>query len=446
MSHMLTVNAPYLFYNDSIIRLILNSKNLIGDPHHFIRVELYPKTAPSTKKRQYGFWDIPTAEITKEKLELKCQFEAGKLWMITQKGMKEITRSWIGMKYETGYGVMHFTIWDESVNPPCIKDTTEIPIFLTEGAIQSSLKQIHIPVTERCNLECLMCPRNKSTELTYKDMTDEVLKPLLEEVPNVPCIMLMALGEPLLYPGIIDLVKHVKKIISPYAEVGMTTNATLLDKEMATGLIDAGINFIYCSVDGASRPVYEKIRRGASFDQVTDNIKFCSEYRNAKSASCRIMMNFVIQDSNVHEIADYVELAGRLGVENITYSFLHGTGSDELNTFGVRKMEKAFGKAMETAGKYNINLGMPALRKRSVQRCFCMERVVLSSAGEVYPCPQLEPGYSKDGYTRSFGNVKEKRLIDIWNHDDYRGFRHNVLTGNFPPECTNCGFKTYHVP
>jgi MoaA/NifB/PqqE/SkfB family radical SAM enzyme len=58
----------------------------------------------------------------------------------------------------------------------------------------------------------------------------------------------------------------------------------------------------------------------------------------------------------------------------------------------------------------------------------------------------LQPGYNPDGMVLRFGNVLEKPLRDIWESESYRAFRKGVLSGNFPKECTNCGFKSYLTP
>ena len=154
----------------------------------------------------------------------------------------------------------------------------------------------------------------------------------------------------------------------------------------------------------------------------------------------------LMQDSNFREIPKMVSLAQELGVENLTFSYLQGTGSDELNTFGVAFLRELFIEAKTVAANAGTQVFLPPLTKQKVEKCFCMERVVLSSAGEVYPCPPLEPGYSADCRALSFGNVVRQELMEIWESENYRKFRQQVLNGEFPASCSSCGFKTYHVP
>jgi len=58
----------------------------------------------------------------------------------------------------------------------------------------------------------------------------------------------------------------------------------------------------------------------------------------------------------------------------------------------------------------------------------------------------LQPGYNPDGMVLRFGNVLEEPLRDIWESESYKAFRKGVLSGNFPKECANCGFKSYLTP
>ena len=47
----------------------------------------------------------------------------------------------------------------------------------------------------------------------------------------------------------------------------------ILTDEIAKELIELGIERIYFSIEGATKETYEKIRVGANYDKVIDNIK-----------------------------------------------------------------------------------------------------------------------------------------------------------------------------
>ncbi|HWR59188.1 MAG TPA: SPASM domain-containing protein, partial [Thermodesulfovibrionales bacterium] len=109
-------------------------------------------------------------------------------------------------------------------------------------------------------------------------------------------------------------------------------------------------------------------------------------------------------------------------------------------------LESQFKGALRIAGGNGFNLYFPPLEKTKGEKCFFMERAVVLGQGDVVPCHAMAPGYCTKGKSRIFGNVRKKALKDIWEQEDFREFRHRVLTGDFPVECTGCECKAYLVP
>jgi len=56
-------------------------------------------------------------------------------------------------------------------------------------------------------------------------------------------------------------------------EVGFNTHGTLLTRERSTRLIDAGVDWIHVSLDGATADTYATIRRGGRLETVLANIR-----------------------------------------------------------------------------------------------------------------------------------------------------------------------------
>ncbi|MBU2562624.1 MAG: radical SAM protein [Nanoarchaeota archaeon] len=133
---------------------------------------------------------------------------------------------------------------------------------------------IHLDIesTSVCNLKCPMC--FQSFNPPDKGFIDyDLFKKCIDEgVSKGLCsVKLMYRGEPLLHPRIEEMVKYCKE--KGIIEVMFNTNATLLSKEKSRALIEAGLDKLICSVDGYTKEVYEKIRRGGKFETVLENIK-----------------------------------------------------------------------------------------------------------------------------------------------------------------------------
>ncbi|MFZ2396436.1 MAG: radical SAM protein [Smithella sp.] len=339
---------PWTFNGMMDLEIVVSERTLWRRDDGFLRLDLYPRVRPLVHKRHFGFWDIPLTDIRQEKTGARLNLHQGMLELRQGHG-GDVWRKARGLRVpfnEPGNCILHLSQWNTGEGKAHMTRVEFYPVLLTlksEGeSLDSPLKQIHIPVTDICNLSCSMCPRNTDRYPTgASHMAEGVFEALLEELPNVSCVMIMALGEPLLYPHVVEVVSRCQERLPVTGEVGITTNATLLNDIMARDLLKAGLGFLYASVDGATQATYERYRVGASFAETCSNIMCFTKLVREYGSSCRTMMNFVMMDGNVDEIPAFVRLAAALGVENVTLSYEHGHHSDELNTFGEARLMKS---------------------------------------------------------------------------------------------------------
>jgi radical SAM protein with 4Fe4S-binding SPASM domain len=124
-------------------------------------------------------------------------------------------------------------------------------------------------------------------------------------------IKLQYRGEPLLHPKIDKMVRYAKK--KGILEVMFNTNAVLLNEEMANKLIDAGLDKIICSVDGYTPEVYEKIRVGAKFKLVLDNIKNLQRIKRERAITKpAVRVQMVDTPWNHDQIDGYIKFWGNI--------------------------------------------------------------------------------------------------------------------------------------
>ena len=71
------------------------------------------------------------------------------------------------------------------------------------------------------------------------------------------------------HPGIVDMVARVKAL---GATVELITNGTLLTQEMSRRLIEAGLDMLWVSLDGATPESYADVRLGAALPEVLANL------------------------------------------------------------------------------------------------------------------------------------------------------------------------------
>ncbi len=138
----------------------------------------------------------------------------------------------------------------------------------------NTVDYLRISLIDRCNFRCQYC-MPEGAELDYilrqELLTHEELLTLLEEVfiPVGFRKFRLTGGEPLLRPGVVDLVRAIASFPETQ-DLSMTTNGFLLTK-MAQGLYDAGLRRINISLDSFDPETFDKIigNRGRSRWQQT---------------------------------------------------------------------------------------------------------------------------------------------------------------------------------
>src|SRR5918998_1429710 len=198
--------------------------------------------------------------------------------------------------------------------------------------------ELQVEVTGACNLRCRMClvryapaVGRREGALAYEDFVA-----LVDGLPELRKLTLQGLGEPLLLPHLLDMVRHAA---SRGIEVGFNSNGTLLTRPIADRLVAAGLGWLHVSLDGATAATYEEVRHGTDFsarpgqfDRVVANLRGLVAARDGARRP-RIQLVFVAMRRNVEELPALVELAGDVGVDSIWVQNLShdfgDTGSSE---------------------------------------------------------------------------------------------------------------------
>jgi radical SAM protein with 4Fe4S-binding SPASM domain len=241
--------------------------------------------------------------------------------------------------------------------------------------------------------------------------------------------------------------------------VGFNSNATLLTRARAEELLDAGLDWLHVSLDGARAATYEGIRDGASFDTVVANL---AGLVAAKRAGGRdkpwVRVVFVAMRRNVAELPDLARLLARIGVDQLWVQNLSHTFSDadpagqyrEIRDYAQDQAlwtgedrdaaELAFAAARQAAAEEGIQLRLPrlaAVPASSVQDgpgcSWPWDGAYITSQGVVQPCCMVM------GDDRvALGRLDEQSFPQIWHGEAYTRFRQR-LAGDDPPEvCRGC--------
>ncbi|MFM7372057.1 MAG: GTP 3',8-cyclase MoaA [Sphaerospermopsis kisseleviana] len=169
---------------------------------------------------------------------------------------------------------------------------------------------LRISLIDRCNFRCLYCmPEGAELDYILKQqlLTDEELLTLIQEVfiPVGFTRFRLTGGEPLLRPGVVELVKKIAHLPQTQ-DLAMTTNGFLL-APIAKSLYDAGLRRINISLDSLDSDTFEQIignhGRGR-WQQVWDGIQ-TAYYVGFDPLKLNVV---VIPGVNDHEVLDLAAL------------------------------------------------------------------------------------------------------------------------------------------
>lgn len=278
---------------------------------------------------------------------------------------------------------------------------------------------IILDVTNTCNLKCIHCPQPiLQQQKGFKSlfMKWEHFQKIADEIATVDQSMLLRIagdGEPTIHPQLVEMVQYAKK--NTKAAVNLTTNGLLVNREKADALLDAGIDLVDFSIDAYSKAAFEAVRRGGRYERLLGNIMGFLDRRNSKRAKTKVMVSFVVQKENAHEVEAFRQFWTPL-VDRVLIRQLH-------SAVGQVKVEES--QALNNA--------------RTRERFPCphlWKRMTIDFRGTVKYC--AHDWVFEDGV--KLGNIADDSLRDIWRGDVLREVRGHHINGTYPKGavCTTC--------
>jgi MoaA/NifB/PqqE/SkfB family radical SAM enzyme len=289
-----------------------------------------------------------------------------------------------------------------------------------------------------CNLACVMCPwRGESGRSDGSGLMDQrvwaAVQPWLQEAEMVD---FTGGGEPLLQPR---LHRWIRDAADVGCRAGFLTNGTLLTRDRSRQLVDAGLDWIGFSMDGATAEVYEAIRPGADFKRVCASITDISRFNQGHRP--RIILNFVMMTVNVHQLADLVSLAADLGVDRINFKqcdVIRAVNRQAFGLFGQQRekqiiaLEKQLKKARRLAERLGVDTTAFSFCPDELPVCDQdpVHSLFIARDGRVAPCINTAYGGASRFFEKPvtlprlvFGRLPQQNLMDVWRSDGCVAFR-----------------------
>jgi MoaA/NifB/PqqE/SkfB family radical SAM enzyme len=201
-------------------------------------------------------------------------------------------------------------------------------------------------VTRRCNLTCGYCSEYDTTSQPIPLAT---LQQRMEKLRQFRtwAVALMG-GEPTMHPDLLHIFSEMRRL--GFRRRMMTTNGTLLSKEMIEGLNTNGLTDLNVSVDG--------VKRNTTTVKVLDTLRTRLELL-AQRARFRVVLSAVIGSAPPEEVLQVVDFATSHGFSPRVL-FIHdesghiGLSPDQLGFYA--EVKRRLGRVAREAHNYRDRL------------------------------------------------------------------------------------------
>jgi MoaA/NifB/PqqE/SkfB family radical SAM enzyme len=332
------------------------------------------------------------------------------------------------------------------------------------------LTKIYIEPTVACNLDCITCFRN-CWDAPIGRMDDETFGHFLDglkQLDPIPSVYFGGIGEPLFHPKTVDWIAQVKAL---GAKVELITNGTILTEKIARKLIQAGLDILWVSLDGASPETYADVRLGAELPIILANLRRFAELRPASHfPRPEIGIAFVAMQRNVADLPKVIQLGMSVKAKYFSVSNLQPATEDMQNdrlyvqtihniaylqapnlpriSFPKMDFNESTKEAMFQTFNSQLNVSFAGNNWGGANdTCNFVESGTMSIAwnGDVSPCWPLMHTHTsflhgKPRLTKKhvIGNVSDLSLESLWLDPAYVSYRERLHNFAFAP-CTFCG-------
>ncbi len=255
---------------------------------------------------------------------------------------------------------------------------------------------LQIEPTSICNYRCVMCYQsdksfsNKSHGF-MNNMSLDLYKKIIDQVEgNVEAITLASRGEPTLNRDFSNMLKYSD---GKFLAFKINTNASMLNERLIHSILSTDIQSIVFSVDAADKETYEKIRVNGKFEKIMKNLNLFSEIREKHYKKSK----HIVKMSGVKISTDQ----------------------------SISKMEERFKKIADVIAFVNYTPwessydNQPNDLKHPCEELWT--RMFVWADGKVNPCD-----YDYKSLLSKW-NVKNLKISEIWNSEEYNSLRKTHL-------------------
>jgi pyrroloquinoline quinone biosynthesis protein E len=269
-------------------------------------------------------------------------------------------------------------------------------------------------LTHRCPLHCVYCSNPLEMENRDRELPTAVWSRVFREAATAGALQAdLTGGEPLARPDIVELVRAAR---SAGLYVNLITSGLPLDETRLAHLVDAGLDHMQLSFQGAREEIAAEISGTKAHPHKLRVLDWVKRHRVA------LTLNFVIHRRNIDQLPDMLALAETSSATRVEFANVQYYGWAFANREQLLPTREQLARSVELLkkaqerlrGKIRIEFVVPDYYAKYPKACmggWGRKMVLVTPSGAVLPChaAQIIPGLS-------FENVRERNLREIWDN------------------------------
>ncbi|MBR3628776.1 MAG: radical SAM protein, partial [Elusimicrobia bacterium] len=284
--------------------------------------------------------------------------------------------------------------------------------------LKSKPRYLTVTLTNKCILKCRMC---KTVKLKYDFILSEsYFNEIKRLIPYLQRIVWLG-GEVFLYNRFFELfdISNLYRV-----KQNIATNGLLLNKNNIKKLLESYDLELNLSIDSLTKSTYEKIRVGAKFENLINNIELLNSLIRDKK-NIRLYINVVVSEWNMEEnFINYIDFCKKYNVKQIYFTLdMHEINNmkiiDNFNIKYRKILEKEFNNL-----NINVVFLIPFSNVYSIENKINLKQFCLQ------PWKSMMIDCSTIRFTdlcSEIGKMEKDSLENIWNCQKSIDLRNQIL-------------------
>jgi PqqA peptide cyclase len=277
-------------------------------------------------------------------------------------------------------------------------------------------------LTHRCPLHCVYCSNPLELTARNTELSTEMWSGVFQQAAALGVLQAdFTGGEPLARTDILELIKSAR---SAGLYINLITSGLPLDEPKLAHMVEAGLDHIQLSFQGAHADTAEEISGTKSHIQKLRVLEWLKKVRVA------VTLNFVIHRRNIDQIDEMLKIAESSSATRIEFANVQYYGWGFANRDSLlptraqldQSLVKIKAAEERLCGKIRVESVVPDYYAKYPKPCmggWGRKLILITPSGEALPChaAKIIPGLR-------FANVKDRPLAEIWRSSEaFQKFR-----------------------